>query len=66
MVKFSLASSLLTALPLAMATQDNNFYSGWYNPNLNDEQYYKDAVNLLEDIEQGQFSALYLRYHSCV
>jgi hypothetical protein len=66
MVNFSLASSLLTALPLAMAKQDNSFYSRWYNPNVNDEQYYKDAINVLQDIDQGQFSALHIHYHGCV
>jgi hypothetical protein len=66
MVKLSLASFSLAALPLAMASQDNSFYSGWRNPNVDDEHYYKDAINVLEDLEAGEFSELQIRYHGCV
>jgi hypothetical protein len=66
MFELSLASCLLAALPIAMASQDNHFYSGWRNPNVGNEHYYKDAINVLEDLEAGEFSELQIRYHGCV
>ena len=62
-----LTSVLLVA---ALATvvysdKDTNFYyPGFVNPNVENEMYWKDAVNVLQDL--SQFSALYIQHHGCV
>jgi len=38
-------------------------YSGFTNPNVKNKMYWKDAYNVLEDLDQ--FSALYITYHNC-
>ena len=62
---------LVAALSLLMASaangaQDSAYYPGFSNPNTQDEMYYREAVNVLQDLEDGQFDSLYIKYHSCV
>jgi hypothetical protein len=69
MVKFASALSLFMANGLAistMASQDSAYYPGFSNPNTVDDMYYREAVNVQQDLEAGAFSALYIRYHGCV
>ena len=50
------------------AAQDSAYYPGFTNPNVDagDEMYYRDAVNVLQDLLNGEFSELYIKYHGCV
>jgi len=50
---------------LATAAKDNDYYfPGYVNPNTKNKMYWKDSINVLQDLDQ--FSALYIRYHHCV
>jgi hypothetical protein len=62
----SLAFFLLAATPLAMAAQDTASYPGYTNSNVANEMYYRNVVNVLQDLEAGEFTALYIKYHGCV
>lgn len=64
-MKLSVALSLLTAY-VAQGAQDTAYYPGFSNPNIADEMYYREAVNVVQDVEAGEFDALYIKYHSCV
>jgi hypothetical protein len=67
MVKLSTALALLLASGMAMASQDSAYYPGFSNPNTEAyDMYYREAVNVLQDLDAGEFSALYIRYHGCV
>jgi hypothetical protein len=51
--------------PSAFAVKDSNFYyQDFVNPNIKNEMYWKDSVNVLQDLDQ--FSALYIKHHGCV
>lgn len=59
------------ALPMLLAcvahgAQDSAYYPGFSNPNTEDDLYYREAVNVIQDVEAGEFDALYIKYHSCV
>ena len=59
-----LLSAALVASP-ALADKDTDFYyQGFVNPNTKYEMYWKDSINVLQDLDQ--FSALYIQYHGCV
>jgi hypothetical protein len=62
----SLACFLLAATPLTMAAQDTASYPGYTNSNVANEMYYRNVVNVLQDLEAGEFAALYIKYHGCV
>ena len=72
--KMMLWRSLALILPLAatpigcLASQDTAYYPGFSNPNVGvgDGMYYRDAINVIQDLMQGEFSALYIKYHGCV
>ena len=50
---------------VALAAKDNDYYfPGFVNPNTEYPMYWKDSINVLQDIDQ--FEALYIRYHHCV
>ncbi len=68
MVHWSTVFSLLTTSRVVMAAQDSAYYPpGLANPLVaEDEMYYRDAVNVLQDLYDGKFSALYIKYHGCV
>jgi hypothetical protein len=70
-IKKTMFASLLPVVltvalsPSAFAVQDSNFYyTGFVNPNTENEMYWKDSVNVLQDLDQ--FSALYIKHHGCV
>jgi len=65
MVKF-LAITLASVVSAALANQDTAYYGGYTNPNLNDDMYYREAHNVLQDLSTGEFDSLYIRYHGCV
>ena len=65
MVNWSVAALALVSSS-AWAAQDTAYYPGYSNPNLQEEYYYREAVNVLQDIAAGEFSALYIKYHGCV
>jgi hypothetical protein len=47
------------------AEKDSDYYlPGFSNPNAVNEMYWKDSLNVLQDIDQ--FDALYVTYHGCV
>jgi hypothetical protein len=51
--------------PSAFAVKDSNFYyQDFVNPNIKNEMYWKDSVNVLQDLDQ--FSALYIKHHACM
>ena len=60
----------VVATPLGcFGSQDTAYYyQGFSNPNVKagDELYYRDAINVMQDLSQGEFSALYIKYHGCV
>jgi hypothetical protein len=67
MVHWSTVFSLLTTSRVVMAAQDSAYYHGWKNPLVeHDVMYYRDAINVLQDLYAGEFSALYIKYHGCV
>ena len=68
MVHWSTVFSLLTTSRVVMAAQDSAYYPPeWQNPLVaEDEMYYREAVNVLQDLYDGKFSALYIKYHGCV
>jgi hypothetical protein len=49
-----------------MAAQDTASYPGYTNSNVANEMYYRNVVNVLQDLEAGEFTALYIKYHGCV
>lgn len=52
-------------LPAASAEKDSDYYlSGFSNPNVKHEMYWKDSINVLQDLDQ--FESLYITYHHCV
>lgn len=56
---------VLVALAVpSMADRDTDYYPGYTNPNVNTEMYWKNAINVLQDLDQ--FSSLYVKYHGCV
>ena len=65
MVNWSVAALALVAAS-AKAAQDTAYYPGYSNPNLDEEYYYREAVNVLQDIAAGEFSELYIKFHGCV
>jgi hypothetical protein len=63
---------LLTTVALVVAftarvvvsEKDNNYYPpGYSNPNVNKAMYWRDSVNVLQDL--SGFDKLYVKYHSC-
>ena len=50
---------------LVTAEKDSDYYQpGDANPNVKIKMYWKDSVNVLQDLDQ--FEALYIKYHGCV
>ncbi len=64
-MKLSVGLSLFMT-SVAHGSQDSAYYPGFSNPNTADEMYYREAVNVIQDVEAGEFDALYIKYHSCV
>jgi hypothetical protein len=67
-----MTKTLLTAVALVVAfttrvvvsEKDNNYYPpGYSNPNVDQEMYWRDSINVLQDL--SLFSKLYVKYHSC-
>ena len=58
--------AFLASLPLlAEAEKDGDYYfPGFTNPLVKEKMYWKDSINVLEDLDQ--FEALYVTYHHCV
>ena len=49
---------------LAYAAKDAHYFSpGTSNPNVDETMYWRDAVNVLQDLDQFQY--LYVSFHSC-
>jgi hypothetical protein len=47
-----------------MSEKDSNYYRpGTSNPNTSEKMYWRDSVNVLQDL--SEFSALYVKFHSC-
>jgi hypothetical protein len=59
---------ILSAAALATVVYSDKdtsiYYDGFTNPNTESEMYWKDSVNVLQDL--SQFSALYIKHHGCV
>ncbi|KAI2496340.1 hypothetical protein MHU86_18167 [Fragilaria crotonensis] len=54
-----------TILWLSVAVKDSDYYPpGVSNPNVNQKMYWKDAVNVLQDLDQ--FESLHILFHGCV
>lgn len=48
----------------ALADKDDSYYiAGTGNPNVNEQMYWKDAYNILQDL--NQFQELYVDFHQC-
>ena len=55
----------VSALAMASADKDSDYYyPGLTNPNVNTKMYWKDAINVLQDLDQ--FASLHIKYHGCV
>lgn len=65
-MKFVAAALSFFMASVAQGAQDTAYYPGFSNPNTQDEMYYREAVNVLQDLESGEFQSLYIQYHSCV
>jgi hypothetical protein len=68
----TIRKTLLTAVALVVAftarvvvsEKDNNYYPpGYSNPNVDNEMYWRDSINVLQDL--SSFSKLYVKFHSC-
>lgn len=46
------------------ANKDSNYYPWGANPNNKFRMYWKDSMNVLQDL--SQFQSLYIKYHGCV
>ena len=47
-----------------LASKDAHYFTpGTSNPNLNEAMYWRDAINVLQDLNQFQY--LYVSFHSC-
>ena len=58
-------ATLLSVLAMASAAKDSDYYPpGMTNPNVQQKMYWKDAVNVLQDLDQ--FESLHILYHGCV
>ena len=56
--------SLLLLVVSVGAVKDGDYYIGGFeNPNTKHEMYWKDSMNVLQDLDQ--FSSLYITYHGC-
>jgi len=56
---------LAVATNMARAAKDTDYYyPGFINPNTDNKMYWKDSVNVLQDLDQ--FESLYITYHHCV
>jgi hypothetical protein len=64
MTKFAALAVTFLAVAVVSASKDNNYYPGFTNPNLSEEMYWADAVNVLEDIQS--FDSLYIKFTGCV
>jgi hypothetical protein len=48
----------------AYSAQDTNYFApGTSNPNIKNDHYYRDAINVIQDL--SKFKALYVKFHSC-
>jgi hypothetical protein len=57
--------TLVSVLSVALAAKDSDYYPpGMTNPNVKQEMYWKDAVNVLQDLDL--FESLHIVYHGCV
>jgi hypothetical protein len=65
MMKLAFILSAAGLATVVYSDKDTNFYhDGFTNPNIENEMYWKDSVNVLQDL--SQFSALYIKHHGCV
>jgi hypothetical protein len=64
-MKFVASLSLLLT-SVVHGAQDSAYYPGFSNPNTQDAMYYREAVNVLQDVAAGEFQSLFIQYHSCV
>ena len=56
--------SILLFATFVAADKDSGYYGdGKSNPNENNSHYWKEAKNVLQDLDQ--FDALYVKYHNC-
>ena len=52
------------AAPLSLGAKDSDYYPpGIVNPNVNLKMYWKDAINVLQDLDK--FESLHVLYHGC-
>lgn len=65
-MKFVANLILAAFLSTVSASQDSAYYPGFSNPNTEETYYYRDAVNVLQGIQDGDFDSLYIKYHGCV
>ena len=64
--KMKLVLTISFLLSAVQGSQDSAYYPGFSNPNTQDTMYYRDASNVLQGVKDGDFSALYIKYHGCV
>ena len=56
---------LAIGIQVASAAKDSDYYyPGFTNPNTENKMYWKDSINVLQDLDQ--FETLYIKYHHCV
>jgi hypothetical protein len=65
MMRLAFILSAAALATVVYSDKDTSFYyDGFTNPNIENEMYWKDSVNVLQDL--SQFSALYIKHHGCV
>ena len=60
-----LSLSLIAPAAVVLASKDTRYYApGTFNPNMNSKYYWKNSLNVMQDLDQ--FESLYVQYHGCV
>jgi hypothetical protein len=61
---FAVALVVTLTARVVVSEKDNNYYPvGYSNPNVENEMYWRDSINVLQDL--SKFSKLYVQFHSC-
>jgi len=58
-------AAVVMSVAVVVADKDGDYYyPGMSNPNTKNAMYWKDSINVLQDLDQ--FESLYIKYHGCV
>ena len=57
-------AALVMSVAVVAEKDADYYYPGMSNPNTKNAMYWKDSINVLQDLDQ--FESLYIKYHGCV